>query len=190
MVLLSAVLTGCGGGNDSISTAESADGTKQALAVSGATAVPPGWTGRAPKYEVINGITVPPAPDPKINNATLKGVDVNANGIRDDVERALATTYGRDKDNLLVGQKEAAQLQKISTAEAATKEETICAAYKLAQVENATSIATEGSRQEISVVKAKTALLQFKDRQDVQSSYQSLMSSLVIDGDGNCRIRQ
>lgn len=90
VVLLSALLAGCGGGSDSTSTAESADGTKQALAVSGATAVPPGWTGRASKYEVINGITVPPAPDPVTNNATLKGVDVNANGVRDDVERRIA----------------------------------------------------------------------------------------------------
>ena len=90
MVMLLALLTSCGGGTDSTATAESADGTKQALAVSGTTAVPPGWTGRAPKYEVINGITVPPEPPAAANNATLKGVDVNANGIRDDIERKIA----------------------------------------------------------------------------------------------------
>ena len=38
----------------------------------------------------INGITVPPAPDPVINNATLAGVDSNKNGVRDDVERKIA----------------------------------------------------------------------------------------------------
>jgi hypothetical protein len=86
------ILASCGGGgSDTTSSAQSADGTKQALAVSGTTAtVPGGWTGRAPKMEVINGITVPPEPAPAINNATLAGVDVNANGVRDDVERKLA----------------------------------------------------------------------------------------------------
>ena len=39
------------------------------------------------KAEVINGHTLPPEPDPAINNATLLGVDSNGNGVRDDVER-------------------------------------------------------------------------------------------------------
>ena len=42
---------------------------------------------------VINGYTLPPEPDPKINNATLLGVDVNNNGVRDDVERYLLKKY-------------------------------------------------------------------------------------------------
>jgi hypothetical protein len=41
--------------------------------------------------EVINGITVPIAPDTAANEATLKGVDSNNNGVRDDVERSIAT---------------------------------------------------------------------------------------------------
>jgi len=45
------------------------------------------------KPEVINGYTLPPKPDPKINNATLLGVDSNHNGIRDDVERKIIKTY-------------------------------------------------------------------------------------------------
>lgn len=40
--------------------------------------------------EVINGISVPPEPDPAINDATLAGVDANSNGVRDDVERVIA----------------------------------------------------------------------------------------------------
>lgn len=40
----------------------------------------------------INGITVPPAPANP--TASLAGTDVNANGIRDDAERTLATTVG------------------------------------------------------------------------------------------------
>jgi hypothetical protein len=38
---------------------------------------------------VVNGHTLPPEPDPKINNATLLGIDVNDNGVRDDVERYI-----------------------------------------------------------------------------------------------------
>ncbi len=41
--------------------------------------------------EMINGILVPPEPSPELNNATLAGVDVNNNGVRDDVERKMAT---------------------------------------------------------------------------------------------------
>ena len=89
VIACSSLLASCGGGSSS--TAESADGTKQALAVSGSSAVPGGWTGRAPKMEVINGITVPPEPPVASNNATIAGIDVNGNGVRDDVERIIAT---------------------------------------------------------------------------------------------------
>jgi len=54
------------------------------------------------KPEVINGYTLPPEPDPKINNATLLGVDSNQNGIRDDVERWIVKTFehGGFRNNL------------------------------------------------------------------------------------------
>lgn len=39
--------------------------------------------------EMINSYELPPEPDPKINNSTLLGIDVNNNGIRDDVERLI-----------------------------------------------------------------------------------------------------
>lgn len=44
---------------------------------------------------VVDGHVLPPEPDPKVNNATLLGVDVNDNGVRDDVERWI---YERYKD--------------------------------------------------------------------------------------------
>jgi hypothetical protein len=44
-------------------------------------------------YWKVNGHTLPPEPDPKVNNATLLGVDVNNNGVRDDVERWIYETY-------------------------------------------------------------------------------------------------
>ncbi|MBL8954138.1 MAG: hypothetical protein JNK82_25400 [Myxococcaceae bacterium] len=45
---------------------------------------------------VINGIMVPAVPDPALNAATVAGIDSNTNGVRDDVERFLATEYGTD----------------------------------------------------------------------------------------------
>lgn len=47
--------------------------------------------------EIINGITVPLEPDSTLNNSTLAGIDVNKNGVRDDVERVLAKELGSDK---------------------------------------------------------------------------------------------
>ena len=47
------------------------------------------------KSEQINGIAVPPVPDSTANLATVNGVDSNSNGIRDDVDRALATEFGQ-----------------------------------------------------------------------------------------------
>ncbi len=48
--------------------------------------------------EVIHGHTLPPEPDPTINNATLGGVDSNGNGVRDDVERAIYKKYDNKLD--------------------------------------------------------------------------------------------
>lgn len=91
MTLSTLLLSACGGGNEATDSPTAVKGatTDQAIMAS-AKAVPGTWTGRAPKYEVINGITVPPEPAPSINNATLAGVDVNGNGVRDDVERKIA----------------------------------------------------------------------------------------------------
>jgi hypothetical protein len=47
-------------------------------------------------YWEVNGYRLPPEPDPKVNNATLLGVDGNNNGVRDDVERWIYNEY-KDK---------------------------------------------------------------------------------------------
>ncbi len=52
--------------------------------------------------EVIHGHTLPPEPDPTINNATLGGVDSNANGVRDDVERAIYKKYDNKLDAVVL----------------------------------------------------------------------------------------
>ena len=47
-------------------------------------------------YWEVNDHTLPPEPDPQVNNSTLLGIDVNDNGVRDDVERWIYETY-KDK---------------------------------------------------------------------------------------------
>ena len=69
LLIISLVMSGCSQ-SDGNSTSETATGV-----------------------EIVNGHTLPPAPDPDVNNATLLGVDVNENGVRDDVERWIFKTY-------------------------------------------------------------------------------------------------
>jgi len=52
---------------------------------------------------VVNGHVLPPEPDPKVNNATLLGVDSNDNGVRDDVERYVIQTYKDEKIAIEIG---------------------------------------------------------------------------------------
>lgn len=47
--------------------------------------------------EVINGINVPPEPDSKLNKSTVLGIDKDKNGVRDDIDRMIATYYAKDK---------------------------------------------------------------------------------------------
>ena len=53
--------------------------------------------------EVINGYTLPPKPDKTINDSTLLGIDVNNNGVRDDVERYIINTYNNEKIAIEIG---------------------------------------------------------------------------------------
>lgn len=41
----------------------------------------------------VDGSHLPPAPDPKLADATVEGIDANQNGIRDDVELAIFKKY-------------------------------------------------------------------------------------------------
>jgi len=45
---------------------------------------------------VVNGHVLPPEPDKTLNDSTLLGIDVNDNGVRDDVERWIYEEY-KDK---------------------------------------------------------------------------------------------
>jgi hypothetical protein len=42
---------------------------------------------------IVNGYTLPPEPDKTVNDSTLLGIDVNGNGVRDDVERWIYEKY-------------------------------------------------------------------------------------------------
>ncbi len=44
----------------------------------------------------VDGKHLPPPPDPEKVNATVEGIDANANGIRDDVELAIFKKYPND----------------------------------------------------------------------------------------------
>jgi hypothetical protein len=48
-------------------------------------------------HEVINGIEVPPLPGLAENKITLRGIDLNQDGVRDDIERYIAEQYGDDQ---------------------------------------------------------------------------------------------
>lgn len=52
-------------------------------------------------YWEVNGHTLPPEPDPTVNNSTLLGIDSNDNGVRDDVERWIYETY-KDKHPIYI----------------------------------------------------------------------------------------
>ena len=68
------------------------DGNVSITAIAGNTA---SNTVKLNIYWKVDGHLLPPEPDPKINNATLLGVDVNHNGVRDDVERWIYKKYSK-----------------------------------------------------------------------------------------------
>lgn len=61
--------------------------------------------------ERINGVQVPPEPDPIQNRATLTGVDQNNNGIRDDIERDAARLFANDRATYEIAMRHARDLQ-------------------------------------------------------------------------------
>lgn len=69
-----------------------------------------------PAPEQINGMSVPPAPDPVANRATVAGVDSNANGIRDDIDRLIAAEFGAEPQLVPVATEHARRLQAVMVA--------------------------------------------------------------------------
>ena len=73
-----------------------------------------------PPQELINGIAVPPAPSAALNDSSLSGVDSNSNGIRDDVDRRLATEFGASTTAYAIAKEHASRLQSALIAPSAT----------------------------------------------------------------------
>jgi len=46
----------------------------------------------------MNGYVLPPEPDKALNDSTLLGIDINDNGVRDDVERYIYERFGEDPE--------------------------------------------------------------------------------------------
>ena len=80
-------------------------------------------TSSAGKTETINGMTVPSEPDVKLNATTLAGVDSDKNGIRDDIDRILATDFGSShpKIEALVAFAKAEQAMLLAGTQASVK---------------------------------------------------------------------
>lgn len=64
-----------------------------------------------PAADQINGVSVPPVPDAVANAATVAGVDVNSNGIRDDLDRRIASNFGTEPTLLPIATEHARRLQ-------------------------------------------------------------------------------
>lgn len=79
------VLSGCGGGGDGNSPISASPSSNSTGLTSG---------GVAADITSINGVTVPPDPG-AAGKKSPAGVDTNANGVRDEVERELAAYYGK-----------------------------------------------------------------------------------------------
>jgi hypothetical protein len=73
----SVTLIACGGGNESSQSS-------QANIVS----------------DKINGLSVPPLPESQKNDATIEGIDVDKNGVRDDVDRLIAISIVDNPEKL------------------------------------------------------------------------------------------
>ncbi len=103
ILVATALLTGCSK-SDGFSTSKTS-GTAGTSETNGTKATSEiNATGdRTPDQEVIviNGHTLPPEPDPAVNDETLLGVDSNDNGVRDDVERWIYETY-KDKHPIYI----------------------------------------------------------------------------------------
>jgi hypothetical protein len=111
-ILILTLLTSCGGNGSSTTTTAT---------------TPPGATS-----EIINGITVPIAPDTAANAATIKGVDSNNNGVRDDVERLVAnSTTQKTFANDIVYVKTYSTILEAKTTDTLTREQALDLMKKL-----------------------------------------------------------
>ncbi len=79
--------------------------------------------------EVINGIVVPPDPG-AAKDATLAGVDVDRNGIRDEMDRWIATKYGENTGALEPIRMGVKVAQKLLVSNPSTQDQALAIAYE------------------------------------------------------------
>lgn len=116
-IFMALVLASCGGGSGGSS--EKPTSSFSSKVSSSINSVSSGASSDASSSssssgETINGHIVPPEPDPVLNDSTLAGIDVNANGVRDDVERVIAASY-EDREEFDAAILGASALQKMMT---------------------------------------------------------------------------
>lgn len=99
-----AILAGCAGGSGASRSAAASAPDLPAVDEKYAPAVFPGAITTATVPMILDPAAVPPAPDSDVNNATLAGVDSNNNGIRDDVERWIASEFDSPQERAVVAQ--------------------------------------------------------------------------------------
>jgi len=131
---------------------------------------------------VVNGHVLPPEPDKALNDSTLLGIDVNDNGVRDDVERWIYETY-KDKHPIHIDiamQAGRAYKQVLETPERAKEiHDTVvnapyyCGSYykNYAKLFNDSTLVYE--RIDVPV---KSKYFNTKDRSDVYREYDKLLS--------------
>lgn len=137
------------------------------LAIISVTAILTSCGGDDPaKMEVINGISVPPEPDPVQNNATVAGVDVNSNGVRDDVERKIVVS------NVEISKKmDAAKLyQKMLNNPSMASGEVISTMLKIYCLDNSIGSSLISSRERMGIINS-LLLSTNGDFLDVSSNY-------------------
>lgn len=69
---------------------------------------------------IINGIHVPPDPGAS-GMATVAGIDTDTNGIRDDIDRFIATKYGTNSTAMEAARQSAWARQKVLTTDPSNK---------------------------------------------------------------------
>lgn len=98
------LFTGCGSTGCATGSSNLTAPTIPAIDARYAPTVYPAKTTLENTPMILDPIQVPPEPDSAINDATLAGVDINHNGIRDDVERWIAKTFATPAERGLMAQ--------------------------------------------------------------------------------------
>lgn len=123
-IIFTFLLTACGGGSSGVSYPKGVD----PLATG-----PLGTTPAIATQETINGIPVPPDPG-AAKDATVLGVDTDHNGIRDEIDRWIATKYGNKPGALQAIRMVAKVDQDLLAANPTSKEQALAATYPMFDV--------------------------------------------------------